>query len=308
MTQHAFSQLLRTVSSGRSGDLLEDLVQRGGRTNLRLASRIMAGLVGDRHADRSLCFRTVQRDPELWLEDDLNARAARPRRIVVAVLSEQYRIYDDAEFVSDLLEQVPSNLQLEVISAWRGAEGLRVRATLGEGKDGPEVAVPIPMVEFRNSEVGLSSAMLRGGLYTLVCTNGMHSWDEWAAERWPHRGDMSRVSDEIAAAIRAVHVKATETLGVYNAAAKQVLGSGPEMIRSWLEDRQRHYRLSGRFIDRTLFALEDNSTSRSAGGDFTLASVIDAITLQAQDASFNGRFELERLAGRILEGELQAAA
>ena len=69
MTQHAFSQLLRTISSGRSGDLLEDLVQRGGRANLRLASRIMSGLVGDRHAGRSLCFRTVQRDPGLWLDD-----------------------------------------------------------------------------------------------------------------------------------------------------------------------------------------------------------------------------------------------
>jgi hypothetical protein len=268
----------------------------------------MSGLVGDRHAERSLCFRTVQRDPSLWLNDQLADAPGQPKRIVVAVLSEQYRIYDDAEFVTDLLEQVPSKMQLEVISAWRGAEGLRVRASLGEVKDGPEVAVPIPMVEFRNSEVGLSSAMLRGGLYTLVCTNGMHSWDEWAAERWPHRGDMSRVSDEIAAAIRTVHAKATDTLGVYNAAAKQVLGSGPQAVRSWLEDRQRHYRLSGRFIDRTLFALEDDTTSRSATGDFTLASVVDAITLQAQDASFSGRFELERLAGRILEGELRVAA
>jgi hypothetical protein len=308
MTQHAFSQLLRTISSGRSGDLLTDLVQRGGTTNLRLASRIMSGLVGDRHAERSLCFRTVQRDPGLWLDCIPAETPGRPRRIVTAVLSEQYRIYDDAEFVADLVEKVPRNMQFEVISAWRGAEGLRVRATLGAVKDPPEVAVPIPMIEFRNSEVGLSSAMLRGGLYTLVCTNGMHSWNEWAAERWPHRGDMSRVSDEIGAAIRAVHSKATDTLGAYNAAAKQILGSGPQAIRTWLEDRQRDYRLSDRFINRTLFALEDDTTSRSADGDFTLASVVDAITLQAQDASFSGRFELERVAGQILEGELRVAA
>lgn len=308
MTQHALSQLLRTISSGRSVDLLEDLVQRGGNANLRLASRVMSGLVGDRHAEHSLCFRTVQRDPGLWLEDYPAAVPGRPERIVTAVLSEQYRIYDDAEFMTDLVEQIPNNMQLKVISAWRGADGLRVRATLGDVKDALEVAVPVPMIEFRNSEVGLSSAMLRGGLYTLVCTNGMHSWDEWAAERWPHRGDMSRVSDEIAGAVRTVHSKATDTLGIYKTAAKQILGSDPRAIRSWLEDRQRRYRLSDRFINRTLFALEDNTTSRSGRGDFSLASVVDAITLQAQDASFSGRFELERLAGRILEGELRVAA
>jgi len=308
MTQHALSQLLRTISSGRSGDLLEDLVQRGGNANLRLASRIMSGLVGDRHAEHSLCFRTVQRDPGLWFEGIPAAAPGRPKRLVIAVLSEQYRIYDDAEFVADLVDQVPSTMPLEVISAWRGSEGLRIRAKLGESKEKLQVAVPIPMVEFRNSEVGLGSAMLRGGLYTLICTNGMHSWDEWGAGRWPHRGDMGRVSDEIAAAIDTVHSKATDALGIYNAATKQILGSGPQIIRTWLEDRQRHYRLSGRFINRTLFALEDNTTSRSANGDFTLASVVDAITLQAQDASFSGRFELERLAGRILEGELQDAA
>ena len=306
MTQHAFSQLLRTISRGRSGDLLEDLVRRGGQSNLRLATRIMSSLVGERHAERRLRFRTVYRDPGLWLEDFPAAVPGRARQIVTAVLGHQYRSYDDVDFVSDLVEQVPTGMKLEVINAWRSSDGLRVRTRLGDEE--PEVAVPFPMVEFRNSEVGSGAAMLRGGLFTLHCTNGMHSWDDWAVERWPHRGDMSRVSDEIATAIQKVHVGALTTLSRYERGRLQVVASSPEGLRAWLEDRQRHYRLTGKLIDRTLLAIEDPTTSRTESGDFTLASVVDAVTLQAQDASFGARLDLERLAGRILEGEVQRAA
>ena len=306
MTSHALRQVVRRISSSGSADLLEDLVRRGGASNLRLASRLLTCLVGDRHGGRKIRFRTVRRDPEHWLDAFPSAAPGRTERIVIAAVGPQYRSYDDARFIADLNEQVPADLNLQVISAWRTSEGLRVRAKLGDSE--PEPNDPAPMIEFRNSEVGTGSATMTGSLFTLVCTNGMHGWGKGSIYRWPHRGDVDRIGPQISAAIRQVHAQAMESLVHYGLARSQTIGEDPEAVRSWLEQRQRRYRLTQGFIERTLDALTDPTTSRSSTGDFGLASVIDAITLQAQSASFSGTWEFERLAGRILEEELQVAA
>ena len=164
------------------------------------------------------------------------------------------------------------------------------------------------MIEFRNSEVGTGSATMTGSLFTLVCTNGMHGWGKGSIYRWPHRGDVDRIGPQISAAIQQVHAQAMESLVHYDLARSQTIGDHPEAVRTWLEQRQRRYRLSQGFIERTLDALTDPTTTGSSTGNFGLASVIDAITLQAQSASFSGTWEFERLAGRILEEELQVAA
>jgi len=306
MTTHALRQVVRRISRSGSSDLLEDLVRRGGSSNLRLASQLLSCLVGDRHGDRTIRFRTVRRDPEHWLDAFPTAAPGRTERIVIAAVGPQYRSYDDARFIADLNEQVPADLELQVISAWRTSEGLRVRAKLGNSE--PDPYEPAPMIEFRNSEVGTGSATMTGSLFTLVCTNGMHGWGKGSIYRWPHRGDVDRIGPQISAAIQQVHAQAMESLVHYDLARSQTIGDHPEAVRTWLEQRQRRYRLSQGFIERTLDALTDPTTTGSSTGNFGLASVIDAITLQAQSASFSGTWEFERLAGRILEEELQVAA
>ena len=299
MTTHALGQLVRRLGRG-SLSVVERLVEAGGRSDLRLAGRLVHGLIGTRHGDRRVRFRMVRRSPALW-----GGEAGRARRVVVAAVGTSYRPYDDVDFMSDVLDVVPEDLNLRVKTAWRSSEGLSVRvAVLGEE---PAPHDPVPMVEFRNSEVGLGSASVTGMIFKLVCTNGAYGWGEGAAARWPHRGDTARVREELVPAIRRLLANATASRNRYIEARAQGVGRDRHEVREWLEARRARYRLTEAMTGRILDALDDPTTSRTAAGEYGLASVVDAITLQAQNTSFSGVYDDGRLASRLLDEELVAA-
>jgi len=289
MTAHAVRQVASLVGTQSSLAMVQDLVHGGEQADLKLASRVLQRLAMRSDSDRTLRFRSAIR----------HCQPGGRQRVITAVLSERYQPYDDAEFVAELVERIPKSDKLPVLSAWRTSEAFSLRMSLSP--DEPEMCQPFPMVEFRNSEVGAGSTTLSSGLFTLICTNGMHSWDDQSVYRWPHRGDPSRVRDGIVAALERAHCQATSIQSDYELAGDIVIGDSVEAVQSWIATQSRRLRLSGRFVRGVVKALEHPTTSRTEGDSFSLASIVDAVTLYAQEAPLNDRHDMERLAGRFLD-------
>ena len=319
LTSNAMFQLIRIVSTPKSLSMLEQLVRGGEPEDLRMASRLMKRLVERDHSGHRVRFRTVMRRLDTPALVDIlhhNKRplpdprkpGARPRttQVITAVVSGQYRNYDDDQLVTDLLETIEKPEKMQVISADRSTEGFVLRLSVAPKR--PEAQVPYPMIELRNSEVGCGSTTVSGGLFTLICTNGMHTWKASGIHRWPHRIDADPVEDELGEVLERIGIAARSTLQDYEFARTVTVGLNPEEAHDWIAPRLRHHHMSKRFIARVVDALEDPTTSLGGGGEYLLSSVVDAITLSAQRESFTHRFELERLAGRLVEEERALAA
>jgi len=289
MTAHAVKQVASLVSTSRALAMVHDLVHGGDSADLKLATRVLGRLALRSDPDRKLRFRTAIRD----------CQPGGRQRIVTAVLSERYQPYDDAEFVTELVDRIPKSEKLPVLGAWRTSEGFSLRMSLAPEE--PEVCKPFPMVEFRNSEVGAGATTLSSGLFTLVCTNGMHSWDDHSVYRWPHRGDPRRVREGVVAALKDAQTKATAIQSDYELAGTIVIGEQLEQVQEWMAAQRRRLSLSRRFVRGVLKALLDPTTSRTDSDTFSLASIVDGVTLYAQELPLDERYDIERLAGRFLD-------
>ena len=84
------------------------------------------------------------------------------------------------------------------------------------------------------------------------------------------------------------------------------VGETFEDVSAWLSGRRRRYGFSGSLLAATSLARHNVTTTRLPDGAFSLASVVDALTLAAQELPFAQRFAAERLAGRLLLEELHA--
>ena len=86
------------------------------------------------------------------------------------------------------------------------------------------------------------------------------------------------------------------------------IGEDSAEALQWAEPRLRSHNLSKAFIRRVGGALDDETTSKHEDGGFALSSLVDAITLSAQGKGYTRRFDLERLAGRLIEEERLSTA
>ncbi|MEE2828839.1 MAG: hypothetical protein VX498_06605 [Myxococcota bacterium] len=314
MSSNAMFQLFRVLSRPKHMGLLEQLVEEGTDQDLRMAEGIIRRLVERGHSKHRVRFRTalrhldpadlghrLQRLPSPRRSKAPQAHALRTVRIVTAVVSEKYRNYDDARFVSDLLETVSKPEEARVISVHRSSEGFSMRLSMAKGR--PAEREPYPMLELRNSEVGYGSTVVAAGLFTLICTNGMHSWKSTGIHRWPHRVEADEVGKELAEVLERIGVATKSNLDDYAFARKIRIGDSSAEALQWAEPRLRSHNLSKAFIRRVGGALDDETTSRHKDGGFALSSLVDAITLSAQGAGYTRRFDLERLAGRLIEEE-----
>ena len=291
----AVRQLLDRIALPSLGANLADLIEAG-RPDLATA-----------HANALLSLRAGDRLVRLRCR----RRPGRERRPVVeAVVSDRYAPYDDARLVGDLLSALRRTKKMpEVISAYRSTDGLRLRLTA----DGRPVKVgePIRMLEARNSEVGRGSAMVIPGLFTLVCTNGMHHWSRDEVFRWTHlRADPKRIAEELKEAVGPAWEQAAELRSAWSKGLAVVLPvEQDEQAEVWLTELVRRLRLGhllGKaMVEDVVAHLDDPTTSRPEQGRWSLATLTDAITLRAQREELVERFELERTAGRLLEGALE---
>jgi hypothetical protein len=179
---------------------------------------------------------------------------------------------------------------------WRLTDnGLRVRFA-GEQ---PTLAKPVSMYEAWNNEVGSGTVTLRGGLWKLVCTNGMGSWSENAAFTWQHRGTHERINDGIKGAFDNLRVTNGGVLKAYEAAGNQHIDN----IMQWMQDELSQMGVSGERIQRAQGGLSHPTTTPGS----TLASVVDAVTLIAQDEpDMLEQMALENTASKLLARHVAA--
>ncbi len=244
----------------------------------------------------------------LWAQKSVNPRMFRTvrtrdvdgqiRRIIRSQQSQGYAVYDHYQFVQDILDNAPELADMPVLDFRVTDTGLRLRFAI-DGTENIELDKPTSIIEAWNSEVGRSKTVLKGGIWKLICTNGMGSWDEKAHFGWRHYGNTERISDGVASAIREIQVNASGVLDAYNAA----LDVSIDDAFAFMEQELKREGLTQDQVLKAQKALDHEWTTPGGG----LASVVDATTLIAQEYDMFVQSDIERAAARVMRrGQAEA--
>jgi hypothetical protein len=219
------------------------------------------------------------------------------KRMIRSCHSQDYAPYSNLMFVQDLLDNGGDFAKLPVMDFRVTDSGMRLRFADSE----PTLDKPIQMFEAWNSEVGRRRVTLRGGMFKLVCTNGMGHWNERNDFWWIHRGDASRIRDGVKSAFENIKVTNSDILTKYTEAANIQIDNA----FMWLEQTLNARGVTNNKVEEAKVALTDKTTTSG----LNLASCVDAVTLIAQDCDdMFEQFELERHASRMLINATGVAA
>lgn len=218
------------------------------------------------------------------------------RRMVRSCHSQGYGVYGNLQFVEDILNHAKEYKDLQVVDFRVSDSSMRLRMVEGE----INLDQPVQMYEAWNSEVGRRRVGLRGGMWKLVCTNGMGHWNEKTEYNWIHRGDPQRIRDGVYDAFRNLQTSASGVLDAYQDAMNVSIDNAFQ----WLEEQMQR---RGASANRIASAKQGMTDETSTPG-LNLASAIDGITLIAQnDADLLEQYELERMAADLLHRSLNKA-
>jgi len=148
------------------------------------------------------------------------------------VLPGSYRVFDDdqgLEFIGDMATRLlPEIKGVAVTSDSRAWSCYRI--VFGDSALKRDEIYPV--INFTNSEIGLSPLSIDGGTFRLVCLNGsMRSVVTGRKFSWNHSGDFHKKVDDLSAFMRKQAQVANETSEAIKQAVKKVLPSGIEEIR-----------------------------------------------------------------------------
>lgn len=283
----------------------EMLVTSTGATDLArevLPSRFFPGLTALAHMDDdgaklatmawAKFAADASNDPSFVRTVNVNVPGKGVKRAVRSRHSQSYAPYSHLEFVQDMLDCNDDLYSNMPIIDWRLTDnGMRLRfAACEEGEI--EVNKPVPMVEGWNSETGLRRVVLKAGIWKLICTNGMGSWDGRSEFSWIHRGDPTRIKKGVHSAFDSLHATTSGVIDAYNDSLSISIDNAYE----WLSQQ-----LSGRTSDRVVTAAQNALQDATTTPGGKLASAVDAVTLIAQDeADIFEQYELERLAAELM--------
>jgi hypothetical protein len=285
VSKNAFSQMASELLPARFGGGLMDLAALDGDGE-KLATMAWAKFA--RLDDKPRLFRTV------LMKDPTDGSV---KRMLRSQHSQGYGTYDNVRFVEDLLANASELRDLPVAQFHLGDAGMRLRF-LGVAKDEVTLRTPVPMIEAWNSEVGRRRVGLIGGMWKLVCTNGMGTWDKKSEFHWRHYGEGDRIGRGVASAMDEIGTASSRVLEAYDKA----LHTGIDDAFAWMEAQMRGT-ASTPFIARAIAALDHPTTTPGK----TLASVIDAITLEAQEEDMFTQADMEALAADVLRRGLSQA-
>jgi hypothetical protein len=223
-------------------------------------------------------------------------------RVIRSCVSQTYASYSNLEFVNDILNHAGDYANMPIVD-WRVTDnGMRIRfcalddATFGLGNLDPEYLLenPVPMIEAWNSETACRKVGLRGGMWKLVCTNGMGHWNKSAEFKWIHRGSLEQIRTGVASAFENLILSAEGVVDSYNRAIDVKIEDAYHFMT---KEFAKNAKLPERLLENSKKALHDPTTTPGE----TLASVIDAITLAAQsEPDIFRQLEAEQAAASIL--------
>ena len=285
--QTAYQQMATNLLPTRGGGFLLDQSAFGAQGE-KVSTLSWATFA--RADERPRLFRTIMtRDPG----------TGEPTRMIRSQHSQGYAPYDNLRFVEDLLANAPEVRDLPVLQYHNTDGAMRLRFALTPGEE-ITVNKPVTMLEAWNSEVGRKSVSINGGIWKLICTNGMGSWERNSEYAWRHYGNSDRIGAGVRSAVDEVLVGSNGALDAYTKALDVAINDAA----AWLEAELTREKASQTFVARAQHALKDPTTTP---GGF-LASAVDAITLAAQETpDLLAQADYEAFASRILRRGLSAA-
>lgn len=283
----AYSQMSSNLLPNRGGSFLLDQAALGGQGE-KLSTLSWATFA--RKDERPRMFRTVMtRDP---------ADSRRVVRMLRSQHSKGYTAYDNLRFLNDLLDTAETR-DLPVLQYHLSDGAVRIRFALKPGNE-IELQKPTPMIEAWNSETAQRSVGMTAGVWKLICTNGLSTWEKSNDWRWRHAGNSDRISNGVRSAVEELRVTSNGVLTAYNSA----LDIAIDNAASWLQQELLREQAPASFTVRAVHALTDATTT--PGG--LLASAVDAVTLAAQtEDDLFAQAEYEAFAARILRRGLSTA-
>lgn len=282
---NAYRQMSSNLLPTRFGSGL--LEQSGlGDTGEKLST--MSWALWSQQSETPRMFRTV-----LTRDED-----GRVQRVVRSQHSQGYAVYDNFQFVQDLLDNAPDLAGMPVLDMRVTDTGMRLRFCT---EDVGQFALnkPMPIIEAWNSEAGRRRTVLNAGIWKLICTNGMQTWDSKSEFAWRHFGNTERIRDGVASAITEIRTAASGVVEVYNSALDVAIDDA----FAFMERELKREGLTQAQIGKAQKALEHDWTT--PGG--VLASTVDAVTLVAQEFDMFEQATMERAAGRMMRrGQAEA--
>lgn len=283
--ENAYRQMTANVLPARGGGFLLEQA-RLGQNGEKLST--MGWSMFARGDDKPRTFRTV-------LTRDADGSV---RRMLRSQHSQGYATYDNLKFVEDMLT-FGGDLSTARVATFNATDtGMMLRFVQTDGEI--ELNKPIPMFEALNSEVGCRKTTLRGGMWKLICTNGMAHWDKSSEWAWRHYGNGDRISRGVASAFDELKAASSGVIEAYN----KSLDIAIDDAFAWLTQELDKAGASDAQVKRAQGALNDPTTT--SGG--RLASVVDAVTLSAQDETdLFEQTQMEDWASLLLRRGLNAA-
>lgn len=218
------------------------------------------------------------------------------QRMIRSVHSQDYGAYSNLEFVQDLLDNANELTAKPVIDFCVTDGAMRLRFAADE----IELHKPVRMFEAWNSEVGLRRVGLRGGMWKLVCTNGMGNWDDTAEYNWIHRGNAERIRSGVQSAVTNLSTSAAGVVDAY----KRAMDVAIDDAYVWMERELNMLQFTQDRINKAKQALTDPTTTPG----FTLASAVDSVTLIAQqETDLFVQEQMEHIAAKMLSRNLVLA-
>ena len=206
--------------------------------------------------------------------------------------SQGYGTYDNLTFVQNLLDNAPELADMPVIHWKLSDTGMRLRFATTP-TDQIELRKPVPIIEGWNSEVGQRRVGLVAGSWKLLCWNGMSHWDKGTEFHWRHWGNSERIEQGVESAICELRTAANGVVEAYDAAGDIFV----EDTFGFIETELKRAKVSGAHISAAQEALSDETTTEGN----RLTSVVDAITLAAQDLDLFLQADLESAAARTMQ-------
>ena len=280
LTEHGFSNLCTQVLPSHGKNFL--LATSG----LGEQGKKIATVAYNEHARKQKNPRMVRfvntRDPQ----------SGQVRRAIRSSHSQSYATYSHLDYVQGMLDHSPELASMSVLQFQLDDASMRLRVS-ATPKNEMELNTPVPMIECWNSETGQRTVRFTSGIWKLVCLNGMGHWSDEAAWKWRHYGDVNRIYRGVDSALTSVKMHANGLIEAYNTA----LETAVDDIFGFMEAELAKPLGTGR-LEAAKVALRDPTTTPGN----TLASVVDSITLIAQDeSSLIQAEELERTASRLLQ-------
>lgn len=203
------------------------------------------------------------------------------------IVTPSYRPLDNILIIDLIKEIAATGVNLQAVSSVLDPDFTKIRLIKKNGQPGELM----PMLEFTNSENGLSSLRVWAGVFRLACSNGMLVPVHDVRCRWMHFGSQKIKMPEVAGLI---NTSLNYTRLLDSSRSIYLSASGKALL---LESMAQHLPMN---VTESLVEM----INREYDGGRTMFDVINAITQTAQSFSPLKQTEIEEYAGTILAREV----